>query len=417
MRQPDAGRSRRAPLRPGGPPRIIPAPTQGPHADVRILSILTYYDPHWTGLTAHAQRLAEGLARRGHEVTVLTSRYARDLAPEQVLRGVRVVRVPALARVSRGVIMPTFLLAAWRHIRTHDVVQFHTPILEAWLITTLARRAGKKALMTHHGDLVMPGRLLDRIVERSVTGMMMRAGLAADAVSVYSRDYADHSAFLRPFRAKHVYIQPSIEIPVPDRPAAAAWKRALGLEGARVVGFAGRFVEEKGFDILLRAIPLVLERVPNARFVYAGETQVVYERFHARWRHLIERHRDHVVMLGLILDRQRLAQFYAMGDVFALPSRTDALAAVQVEAMLCGTPVVASDIAGAREAVRLTGMGRLVRPEDPRALADGLAEVALGRERFVRSRDAVRAVFDPERSVDEYEALLGALAGGATVSR
>jgi glycosyltransferase involved in cell wall biosynthesis len=364
-------------------------------------------------LTGHAQRLAEGLARRGHSVTVLTSRYSRALAPDQVLRGVRVVRLPVLARVSRGVIMPTFPLAAWRLIQSHDVVQFHTPILEAWLIATLARRAGKKAVMTHHGDLVMPRRLFDRIVERSVTRMMTQAGRVAAAVSVYSRDYADHSAFLRPLRAKHVYIPPPIEIPAPDRAATAAWKRAIGLDGACVVGFAGRFVEEKGFDILLRAVPLIRERLPDVRFVYAGETQVVYERFHARWRHLLEEHRDRVVMLGLLLDRQRLAQFYAMSDVFALPSRSDALAAVQVEAMLCGTPVVASDIAGAREAVRLTGMGRLVRPEDPGALADGLAEVARGRERFIRDRDAVRAVFDPERSVAEYEALLWALVGDA----
>jgi glycosyltransferase involved in cell wall biosynthesis len=382
---------------------------------VRLLSILTYYHPHWTGLSTHVRRLAEGLARRGHEVTVLTSRYSPELAPDEVCGGVRVLRLPVLARVSRGVIMPTFPVAARRLVEAHDVVQFHTPILEAWLITTLARRAGKRALMTHHGDLVMPGRPFDRLVERSVTRMMTQAGRAAAAISVYSRDYADHSAFLRPFRAKLVYIRPPIDIPVPDRAAAVAWRREIGLDGAWVVGFAGRFVEEKGFDILLKAVPLVRDRLPNVKFVYAGETRVVYERFHARWRHLVERYRAHVVMLGLIRDRQRLAQFYAMSDVFALPSRSDTLAAVQVEAMLCGTPVVASDIPGAREAVRITGMGRLVRPEDPEALADGLAEVARDRERFLRSRDAVRAVFDPERSVDQYEALLGVLAGDAAV--
>ena len=382
---------------------------------MRILSLLTYYHPHWTGLTAHAQRLAEGLARRGHEVTVLTSRYPPGLAPVEVCGGVRVVRLPVLARISRGVVMPALPAAAWRLIRSHDVVQFHTPMLEAWLITALARRAGKPALMTHHGDLVMPGRPFDRVVERSVTWLMARAERGAAAISVYGRDYADHSTFLRPFRAKLVYIRPPIEIPPPDRTAAAAWRRELGLDRARVVGFAGRFVEEKGFDILLEALPLVRERVPTAKLVFAGETRVVYERFFARCRHLVERHRDHLVLLGLIRDRQRLAQFYAMSDVFALPSRTDALAAVQVEAMLCGTPVVASDIAGAREPVGLTGMGRLVRPGDRAALAEALVEVASQPERFTRSRDAVRAVFDPERSVCEYEALLGALAEGRAV--
>ena len=52
---------------------------------MRILSILTYYAPHWTGLTQHAQHVAEGLAARGHDVTVLTSRY-ETAANSQVAR-------------------------------------------------------------------------------------------------------------------------------------------------------------------------------------------------------------------------------------------------------------------------------------------------------------------------------------------
>ncbi len=47
---------------------------------MKILTAITYYYPHWTGLTAYAQRLAEGLVARGHQVTVLTSRYRKDLA-------------------------------------------------------------------------------------------------------------------------------------------------------------------------------------------------------------------------------------------------------------------------------------------------------------------------------------------------
>jgi glycosyltransferase involved in cell wall biosynthesis len=363
-------------------------------------------------LTAYAQRLAEGLARRGLEVTVLTSRHSADLAPQECRNGVRVVRLPFLIRLSRGVVMPTFPSVARRLIEGHDVVQLHTPILEAWLITTLARRAGKPALMTHHGDLVMPGGVLDRIVERSVTRMMTRAGRDATRISVYTEDYAAHSAFLQPFQAKLAYIYPPVEIPEPDLAAMKAWKRELGLEEARVIGFAGRFVEEKGFDFLLQALPSVKARVPNVKLVFAGETDIVYERFYERCRHLVAGNRADLVMLGLIRDRRRLAQFYAMCDVLALPSRTDALAAVQVEAMLCGTPVVAADIPGAREAVRVTAMGRLVRPQDAAALADGLVEVLGHRERFIKSPGAVRAIFDPERSVAEYEALLRTLVTG-----
>ena len=56
---------------------------QAPARPMKVLMVLTYYHPHWTGLTAYAKRLAEGLARRGHSVTVLTSRHVRGCRPRK----------------------------------------------------------------------------------------------------------------------------------------------------------------------------------------------------------------------------------------------------------------------------------------------------------------------------------------------
>ena len=89
---------------------------------MRILTVLTYYYPHWTGLTAYARLLAEGLAERGHQVTVLTARYWNSLPREEVHQGVRIVCLKPWFRLSRGVVMPGFPLAARRLIREHDVV-------------------------------------------------------------------------------------------------------------------------------------------------------------------------------------------------------------------------------------------------------------------------------------------------------
>ena len=373
---------------------------------MKVLSTLTYYYPHWTGLTAVARYIAEGLAARGHQVTVLTSRFRRDLPPTEVVNGVRVIRIPTITRVSRGMVMPTYPLVAWRLIRSHDIVQFHTPMLEAWLVTILADMAEKGTIMTHHGDLIMPAGLFNRVVEATVTWQMRRAQQRVSRITAYTRDYAENSRFLRPFLDKIVCIYPPIDFPRPDLNAATAWRRELGLERYKTVGFAGRWVEEKGFDLLLRAIPLVRKHIPDVKFVFAGEVNVVYERFFDRCRPLLEAQRDHVVILGLVLDRQRLAQFYALCDVFALPSRTDNFALTQVEAMLCGTPVVASDIPGARVAVKVTGMGVLVRPQDPEALAAGLVEVLMNRDQYVRPYDLIRSTFDPVQAVAAYEELM-----------
>ena len=377
---------------------------------MRILIVLTYYHPHWTGLTAYARLLAEGLARRGHQVTVLTARYVKELPKEEVHNGVRIVRLEPLMRLSRGVIMPSFPLVVYRLIKEHDVVQMHTPLLESPLITTLAGRLGKKVVFTHHGDLVMPSGLFDQFVESVVTWLMTQALKGSTRVTIHTKDYADNSPFLSPFKDKLVYVLPPVEIPEPVPEQVAAWRRELQVENCKLVGFAGRFVEEKGFDFLLKSIPYVLESMPDVKFVYAGEVNVAYESFFEKWRHLVERWNDHVIMLGLLRDAQKVANFYAMCDVLALPSRTDCFPMVQVEAMLCGTPTVATDIPGLRVPVRLTGMGRLVQPQDERALAEGLVDMLTNREQYIKSRQEIEVIFDMEKTIATYEGLMRDLA-------
>jgi glycosyltransferase involved in cell wall biosynthesis len=378
---------------------------------MKILSVLTYYHPHWTGLTAIAKRIAEGLAARGHAVTILTTQHDRTLPLESNEAGVRIVRLRPVGRLSRGLVAPAFAPVAARLIAEHEVVQIHTPLMECALVAGLCRVRRRPLLMTHQGDLVMPPGLGNQLVQKTGNGMLGLTARLARRITAHSPDYVAHSSFLRPYAEKVVAIYPPVEIPEADARAAAAWRRELGLEGTALIGFAGRFVEEKGFDQLLRAIPALTVAIPNAHLVYAGEHRIAYEGFYERCRPLIEAAGSNLTFVGLIRDRQRLAEFYAMCDVFVLPSRTDCFAAVQVEAMLSGTPVVASDIPGAREVVLRTGMGRLVTASDDRALAEGIAEVLRDPESLSRTRSEVRASFDPERSIDEYEAVIAELAG------
>lgn len=381
---------------------------------MRILSILTYYYPHWTGLTQHAVRVAEELAARGHTVTVLTAQYSAELTPEEQLNGVRVLRLPTLGRLSRGMIMPQFPAAVIREIRSHDVVHMHTPMFESALIAVLCRALNKPLLMTHHGDLVMPAGPFNQFTEKAVTKLMSLGGQLADRVSTYSHDYASHSRFLQQFTDKLTAIYPPITIPEPQPDVVAAWRAELGLEDQRLVGFAGRFVEEKGFDFLLDAIPLIKAQIPNVHFVFAGEINVVYEKFYERCAPQIEQHRDDLTLLGLLRDPQQLANFYAMCDVFTLPSRTDCFAIVQVEALLSGTPLVTANIPGARVVLQETGMGRLVTPRDPEALAEGLIDVLANAERYRPRPEVVRQVFDLQLTVDHYEACMQELSATRT---
>ena len=373
---------------------------------MRVLTILTYYRPHWTGLTQNAAHIAEGLSARGHHVTVLTTRHDPSLPRDDVIAGVRVMRLWPVTRFSRGFITPGFPLAARRLIDQHDVVHIHTPLPESLLVAWLCRRLGRPLVMTHQGDLVMPAGVVNQAIEKIGTTTMRQAGKHASRVTTFSRDYAEHSEFLRPLLDKVTCIYPPIQVPEPERQGIGAWQEQLRLGDRKLVGFAGRFVEEKGFDYLFRAIPSLVAAEPRAHLVHAGERSMAYERFYDRCRPLLGAHSDRITFLGLLEDRQQLANFYAMCDVVAVPSRTDCFAIIQVEAMLCGTPVVCSDIPGAREVVRATGMGVLAEPRNPEALADSIVEVLRHGNHYRRQASAARARFDPQTSIVEHERVL-----------
>jgi len=107
-----------------------------------------------------------------------------------------------------------------------------------------------------------------------------------------------------------------------------------------------------------------------------------------------------------------LRAFYAMCDVVALPSvdPLEAFGMVQVEAMLCGTPVVASDMPGVRFPVQATGMGALARPGDPASVAQGLRRVLADPGSFTRPRDEVVRTLDPAPALEAFAGLVAATA-------
>ena len=101
---------------------------------------------------------------------------------------------------------------------------------------------------------------------------------------------------------------------------------------------------------------------------------------------------------------QELAPLYQNADVFVLPSSAEALPSVVTEAMLCGTPVVATDVGGVRE--QLAGYGTCVSPGDPAELASAISYVLEHYDRFAaqgaRTSAYARERFSVDRMVDNH---------------
>lgn len=379
--------------------------TDQPKRKLKILICLLYYFPHRTGLTIHVQRVAEELVRRGHQVTVLTSRYRNDLPRDDVTmhEGVRIVRLWSPIRLSRGFIMPAYPWAAYKLMREHDVVSIHTPMLETALVALLAKLTNRKVVITHHGDLILPSGLLNRFIQSAMFWMYRLAAAWSPKLLAYSQDYADHSYYLKPFMDKVSVNYPPILMPTPNPQRVEELRAEWSKDGGPVIGFAGRFVEEKRPDLLIRALEVINVKYPNARIVFCGEYDIKYEDTWERQQHLVQQYRDQLIFLGLREDPQDMADFYAACDVLALTSDTECFALVQVEAMLCGTPVVMTDTPGGRVPVQMTGMGKLARKGDWRSIGEALVEVLDHPERFRRTREFIEGVFSFKETVDQYE--------------
>jgi glycosyltransferase involved in cell wall biosynthesis len=376
---------------------------------MRVLHCLYYYRPHYSGLTVYTERLAKALAARGHQVTVLTARYDRSLAPEEVLDGVVVRRVPVAMTVSKGPIMPAFQVWGARLARSHDVVHLHVPCVDAAPLAVTASLFRRPVVLTYHCDLSLPrsplnalANLLSHVADRISVSM-------ASAVVTNTRDYADNSPLLSRHIDRLQVISPPIDIASVEPQTVAAMRVRLGIRpGQHVIGMAARLATEKGAEVLAEALPLVLGRFPDARVLYVGQYREVMgeDQYAEQLRPLLERLGEHWTFLG-VLTTQEMAVFYRTCSVTVLPSlnSTESFGMVQVESMACGTPVVASDLPGVRQPTAMTGMGLVVAPRSPAALAEGILQVFENPGRYRGDPEAVAQRFSPGKIAEQYEEL------------
>jgi len=338
---------------------------------MRILVVLSFYAPHWTGLTKYAQRAAEAWAADGDEVTVICVRHAADLAGEECVNGVRVVRCPALFDISRARIAPSFLPTVARLLPSHDVVVIHSPLPEAAAVAALCRHIRTPYVCIHHGDVVLPRGLRNWLYERMMQWSNQAAFSSAASLITHSADYAAHSRWLAPLRWRVRVITPAVTIvpPVRTLPPLPDW----GIPAdAFVVGIGGRMVHEKGFDLLFQHLPALRTVFRTILVVHVGAPKMPYEPTPAYARDVDP---QHVRFLGMVNDEETLARFFARCNVVVVPSRTDCFPSFAIEALRCGVPIIVHDTPGLRSIVWQANAGRVIDCTDPVAFQQALANL------------------------------------------
>lgn len=380
---------------------------------MKILFSITYYHPYISGLTLAASRWAEGLADMGNDVTVMCMQHDQSLPILSHIQKVRVRRVPWFVKISKGFLSFDWLLQSWKNARVCDVVVIHLPQFEGLVVALVARLLGKRVISVYHCEVVLPKGQMNMIIQSVMEVSHFLTLVLSDRVVTYTRDYATHSKLLGVWRThthKNIIpIVPPIPVSVSHPRVIARLKRQIG-DSDITIGVAARLATEKGIEYLLEAIPVMQSSMKGKtiQIVIAGPEEPVGEQAYQLFiRSMVKRYKKSVIFLGCI-DPKDMGSFYRCIDVLVVPSinSTEAFGMVQVEAMMCGVPVVASNLPGVRVPVQKTGMGMVVPIQDARAIAHAIKAVALHKDRYRISPSRVQALFSYPRSIARFFTVL-----------
>ena len=201
------------------------------------------------------------------------------------------------------------------------------------------------------------------------------------------------------------------EVPIAAEPVAEVRRRFLLDEGASVIAMIASFVPVKSHEDLVRAMRQVADAVPDIRCLLIGEGPS-RPQMQALTQSLgLERH---VVFTGALDESLKWAALQ-LSRVIVLPSLSEGRSVVLLEAMVCGTPVVVTNVAGNAEMVDDGVTGLLVPPRDPEALATAILRLLSDRALTERMGRSARQRFDQASSPGAMVDALRAVYSGVDV--
>lgn len=360
----------------------------------KILIILNYYYPYVSGVSEYARIIAEKFVQKGHDVTVLTSNHA-NLQSNEVINGVNVIRTKVLLKISKGTISPQFITKAIKLSKKFDVINLHMPMLESGLISMFIKN--RNIIATYQCDINLPKSFFNSFVVRVMDFSNNLCLRNARKIVVLSYDYANQSRIAKKYKNK------LLECPAPIKNySRVEVKRDSSVKR---IGFCGRIVEEKGINVLMEAFALLQKERNDIALIIGGDYKNIAggSVYPELMKYVKSHNLDNVQFLGKIPE-ENMAEFYSSLDVMTLPSinTLEAFGMVQVEAMFCGTPVVASDLPGVRTIVQNTGMGEIAKRNNAKDLAEKIALVLESPQKYIKSKKEIEKLYGMQHVYNIY---------------
>ena len=393
---------------------------------IRVLHVLDHSIPLHSGYTFRTAALLREQRALGWETFHLTSpKQGETAAPFEDVDGLRFYRTPlakgTLAKIPVGKELALMkqlearIEEVAREIRP-DIIHAHSPVLNALPAIKVARKLGipvvyeirafwEDAAVDHgstsEGSLRYQAtrKLETRAIQKVDHVFTICEGLRADIVA-------------RGIAADKVTVIPNaVDITAFNlaSPPDPALQQKWGLTDKTVIGFIGSFYAYEGLDLLLDALPAIIEQTPDIRvLLVGGGPQEANLRQQAEQLAL----RDHVIFTGRV-PHSEVNRYYNLINILAYPRHPMRLTEIvtplkPLEAMAQGQLFVASDVGGHKELVEHGKTGILFKAGDRQALAQAIVELLNNRESWpalkANGRHFVEAIRNWRNSVANYRA-------------
>lgn len=342
---------------------------------MRICMVSDNYYPYVGGIAEHIHHLAVELRRRGHVVKTLTTNFGGrsfeclSATPDEehvkrLGRGIVVRSNKSFARATVGVRLTARTRRFFNENR-FDVIHIHGALSPTLPLVAIQASTALKVMTFHgnHGQSLWYA-LFKPFLRRYFYALHGLIAVSDAALRSCARYFPGPYRII-PNGIDTEFFRPDVA-PIP----------ALN-NGRPKVLFMGRFEPRKGLKYLLMAVPEIVRAVPDFQLVVVGTGLFGY----AYKGYLDKACEDNVFWPGLIPGEER-PRYVASCDVFCSPAiGHESFGIVLLEAMACGRPVVASDIAGYRTVVADGVHGRLVAPRDVNGIAAAIVELLKNPER------------------------------------
>jgi phosphatidylinositol alpha-1,6-mannosyltransferase len=388
---------------------------------MRLLFVSSEFPPGPGGIGTHAYQVSRNLARLGWEVAVVSS---QDYAPEDEITSFNQAQPFPIERLRPVSFAPVEAIYRWR-VLSRWIKKWGPDIVLAsgtrsiWLVAFLARIMNFRWVAIGHGsEFKLPAAWQHRLVRWSFQRAcsvvcvsqytwrrMLEAKIKPRAGTVIPNG-ADGEQF------RILPLQESNDCASPEQ-----------LQGQRLLVTVGSVTERKGQDVVIRALPHVLKRVPNTHYLIAGmpERKLEFSRL-ARELGIAE----HVHFLGRV-QPQELVRLLNRADVFLMTSKHtpdgdfEGYGIAVTEAALCGKPAIVSNNSGLTEAIVPGETGFGVPENDEHAAAKAILSLLEddGLRRRMGEAAQKRALAEStwEHRAKEFDALLRNLIRTPAVAR